>query len=41
MIKQIKKLVLRYQRQRLAKHRQEHNREQLRQIYAGLIERGN
>ena len=40
MINQLKKLVEDRQAKQLAKHRQANNRKQLKQIYAGLIERG-
>lgn len=40
MVNLIKKLVADRQAKQLAKHRKEQNHKQLRQIYAGLIERG-
>lgn len=40
MINLLKKLVEDRQAKQLAKHRKAQNQKQLRQIYAGLIERG-
>ena len=40
MIRAIKKVLVRYQRNQAQKHRKTDNRKQLKLIYAGLTERG-